>query len=636
MKSNVSDLVELATHVYIDACSTCTADVSDLRDLVTIKSRVKDEGISFLTITLPQFCKDFDRSLAEGYIDSTLFRNFKKSGLIPAFLQGITSHIFDRETGGLINEQERSNRSPIVVSTLVEAVRQICLTFKKIELECTPQRVHQAMESFKENERSFSTFSVHNDDLGLYDQVCHVLWDAPMASISPLECIPRHGPGSTADKRSGNQKFIWLRWHERLEPYFPFVGNAYPLGIEPDSKEFENVTLVSHEQEQPVKVTPVPKTLKGPRIIAVEPCCMQFAQQGIRDRIYSVLESSKLTAGHVNFTDQSINQQLAITSSKSGRLATIDLSDASDRVPRDLAMRMFDRNPDLRDAIDACRSTHAEFPDGQIIGPLMKFASMGSALCFPIEAMYFYTVCVVARLVKHNLRVTHRNIYNVTRELFVYGDDILVPSADADFVLVYLQKYNCKVNAHKTFWTGKFRESCGVDAYNGDVVTATYIGTMPPENKRQPERLISWTATANLFYKRGYWSTAQFLFSKIEAILGPLPYVSEGTSGLGRISYLGYRTIERWNRKLHRFEVKTMVPSPVYRKSRLEGYAAMSLSLSRLRSRDRWAMNDSKLVVGRTDEAGFKVDPASDSTSHLSRFALHGAVTLKRRWVPVT
>ncbi|DAD52196.1 RNA-directed RNA polymerase [ssRNA phage Gerhypos.2_40] len=617
MKSNVSDLVELATQVYIDACSMCTADVSDLRDLDTLRSRVKDEGLSFLTITLPSFCRDFERSLAVGYIDSTLFRNFRKNGLIPAFLQGITSHIFNRETGGFINEQERKSiHSSIVISTLVGAVRQICLTFKKVELDCTPKRVFQAMESFKEIERSFDTFSVQSDDLGIFDKVCHALWDAPMASISPMECIPRHGPGSTADKRSGNRKFVWLRWHERLEHYFPFVGNAYPLGIEPDSEEFKNVTLVSQDQEQPVKVTPVPKTLKGPRIIAVEPCCMQFAQQGIRDRIYSVLESSVLTAGHVNFTDQSINQKLAMSSSSTGRFATIDLSDASDRVPHDLAMRMFDRNPDLQAAIEASRSTSAEFPDGQVIGPLRKFASMGSALCFPVEAMYFYTVCVIARLRKHNLLPSPRNVKYVTREIFVYGDDIIVPSADADFVLVCLQKYNCKVNIHKTFVTGKFRESCGVDAYDGDEVTPTYLGTMPPENKRQPERLISWTATANLFYKKGYWRTAQFLFSKIESIIGPLPYVSERTSGLGRISYLGYRSIERWNAKLHRFEVKTMVPMPVYRKSRLEGYAALGASLSKLDGlRSPWAMRDNK---------------------HLEQFALHGAVTLKRRWVPVT
>jgi hypothetical protein len=170
-------------------------------------------------------------------------------------------------------------------------------------------------------------------------------------------------------------------------------------------------------------------------------------------------------------------------------------------------------------------------PDGTIVGPLEKFASMGSALCFPVEAMYFYTCCVLALLKRHNLPVSRSNILHVRRLLYVYGDDIIVPSTDAVFVLDYLQRYNCKVNATKSFWTGKFRESCGVDAYDGKVVSPTYIGTLPPKNKRQPERLISWTATANLFYKRGYWRTAQLLFNYVEAVLGPLPYLSETSPG---------------------------------------------------------------------------------------------------------
>jgi hypothetical protein len=615
MKSNVSDFVEMAQCIYKDAVARCFADVSDLRDIDTLVSRVKDEGMSFLTITLPNFCKDFERSLAAGYIDSSLFRNFRKNGSIPAFLQGMTSLIFDQETGRIINDSELKC-SPNDVSSIVEAVRQICLSFKKVEIECTPKRVFESLEAFIDIERSFDTFSLQEPELHDFREVSGLLWDIPISNLDISECDPRHGPGATADKRMGNHKFEWRNWHDRLEHYFPFVGNAYPLGIETYSKDFENVTIVSQDAEQPVKVTPVPKTLKGPRIIAVEPCCMQYAQQGIRDVLYAMLESYRLTKGHVNFRDQSINQRLAIDSSKTGRLATIDLSDASDRVPRDLALEMFRSNPDIQGAIDACRSTSAIMPDGRIIGPLRKFASMGSALCFPVEAMYFYTICVMALLKTHNLPATRGNCFKVSRELYVYGDDIVVPSAEADFVLDYLRKYNCKVNTSKSFWTGRFRESCGVDAYDGTVVSPTYIGKLPPENKRQPDRIISWVATANLFEKRGYWRTAQFLFDRVESIIGPLPYISETTQGLGRNSLLGYRRpTGRWNRHLHRFEIKAMVPSPVYRSGRLENYAALSASLKKL--------------------SGLRSLDAQRDSKHLEQFALHGSVTLKSRWVPL-
>lgn len=111
MKSNkldsdidASDHLELLRCVYIDACNKCSAEVSDLRDLQTIRSRVESEGLSFLTITLPEFCKDFERCLSLGFVDSKYFRMFRKYRAIPVFLQGMLSQIFDRETGRILDE----------------------------------------------------------------------------------------------------------------------------------------------------------------------------------------------------------------------------------------------------------------------------------------------------------------------------------------------------------------------------------------------------------------------------------------------------------------------------------------------------------------------------------------------------
>jgi len=614
MKSNVSDYLELVQTIYIDGCAKCIADVSDLRDLETIRSRVKKEGISFLTITLPQFSRDFERSLALGFVDSTCFRSFRKHGSIPAFLQGMTSRIFDLETGRIIDDKVNIDERD--VPTIIEVVRQICLTFKKLELECTSARTSSALSNFIAIERSFSMFLLPKEDREKFSLVSSVLWDNLVCTICVEQLTPRHGSGATADRISGNQKYDWRKWHDRLEPYFPLIGYAFPIGIACHLEELEKVTIVSKDKEQPVRVIPVPKTLKGPRIIAIEPACMQYAQQGIRSELYNSIESYWLTRGHVNFRDQSVNQRLAIEASTTGQLATIDLSDASDRVPHDLAMEMFRSNPDLRDAIDSCRSTSAKMPDGLVIGPLFKFASMGSALCFPIEAMYFYTICVMALLCENNLPVSHSNCFKVSRDIYVYGDDIIVPTTNAMVVLEYLQKYNCKVNTSKTFWSGNFRESCGIDAYRGEEVTPTYLGMECPKNKQQSDRLISWTATANLFYKRGYWRTAQFLFSKVERILGPLPYVAEDSPVLGRSTFQDFRSIERWNKNLQRFEVKGWMPVSVYRTDKLSGYPALMKSF---------------LDLDRLINLSFVRD-----VQHLERSALHHAVALKRGWVPAS
>jgi hypothetical protein len=542
------------------------------------------------------------------------------------------SLVFDRETGRIFDEDSPQFCSDL--STVVDSVRQICLTFKKQEIDCTPERTTAALANFISTEQSFELFSVPSDDIEEFSSVSSMLWDNMLGNLCLDMLSPRHGPGATAERISGNQKYDWQYWYDRLEPFFPIIESAYVVSSF-ESEEFKKVAIVKPEEELPVRVTPVPKTLKGPRIIAIEPCCMQYAQQAIRRLLYKTIESDFLTRGHINFVDQSVNQKLALISSKTGQLATIDLSDASDRVPRDLAMIMFRSNPDLRDSIDSCRSTRAIMPDGTLVGPLKKFASMGSALCFPIESMYFYTICVAALLKVQNLPLSHANVFLVSRDVHVYGDDLIVPSTFANAVLDYLQKYNCKVNDSKTFIEGNFRESCGVDAYAGDLVTPTYLRKQRPKNKRQVSELISWTATANLFYKKGYWRTASLLYLSVEDIIGHLPYVSPECSALGRVSFLGYRSVERWNQKLQRFEFKAWVPRPVYRSDNIDGYAALSKSLLRLESSH---MSDSltdvrHLLDPQRPERGF-VEARAGDAFHLERSELRGAVALQHRWVP--
>lgn len=626
MKSNVRDLLELAELIYIDASAKCVADVSDLRDLLTIRSRVKEEGLSFLTITMPQFCRHLERCLATGAIDPTSFPRWKKipsgSGAVkPAFLQGFTDQLFDRETGKVTNYDLSPKVGDVSsdISTVLESVRQICLTFKQVEIECSTKRRTLALENFKSVERELEAFSLPKTDLAKFLAVSVVLWSRMVVDFQPTDCIPEHGPGNTAEHISGNRKYVWRLWHDRLEHYFPLVDNGYPLGIPMDSMELKEVTIVQEQDELPVRVVTVPKTLKGPRVIAIEPCCNQYVQHGLQSYLTSKIGSNLLAAGHINFNDQSVNQELAMISSNTGRLATIDLSDASDRVPRDLALGMFDMNPLLRESIDACRSTMAKMPDGTIIGPLRKFASMGSALCFPVEAMYFYTVCVVALLEGTNLPISRRNVFHVTRDLYVYGDDILVPSTYATIVLDYLQKYNCKVNTEKTFVSGNFRESCGVDAYLGYPVTPVYLRHLRPKNKSQVSPLISWTATSNSFYKKGYWRTAQFMRNKLERILGDLPYVPEESEALGRHSFLVRGSYifwtaksRRWNPEYHRLEIKAWCPKSVDRIDPLSGYAALT-----------------KCFLGMESVV---TDPVLIERS-LEHSPLRGAVALQRHWV---
>lgn len=489
MKSHESDQVGLVREIYRDISAKCVAIQFDERDMMTIMSRVEHEGISFLTITLPTFGKEFERSLSQGCVDSTCFQSFRKHGAIPSFLKGMLSQVFDQDTGGILDEEK-------IDPNIIEGIRQIAYTFKKLRLDCSPERVTATLRNFIQTEYDLNEAIITKELLQDFLEVSHLLWDPLFSDINVTDLEPRHGPGATAERISGNQKFHWRFWHKRIEPYFPLLDTAYTLGSY-GSEEFDDVTLVDEDMEQPVRVTPVPKTQKGPRIIAIEPCCMQYAQQAIRRVLYSTLESVRMTKGHVNFTDQSINQRLAMRASRDDSMATLDLSDASDRVILSLAQHMFDGNPDLQDAILACRSKRAEMPDGTVIGPLSKFASMGSALCFPVESMYFYTICVVALLKKRKLPVTTRNIYDATRCVYVYGDDIIVPSAYAMDVTAALRYCGFSLNVSKSFLSGPFRESCGGDFFCGVDVRPHFI-------KKVPNEPTDWIVLANGLFRRWF------------------------------------------------------------------------------------------------------------------------------------
>jgi len=599
----MKSLTWLLECILQDCSIRCGTDTH--RDFVTLSRRVEHEGISFLTITLPNFCKDFERSLEQEFVDPTAFVGFHKAGALPRFLGGLLGLVFDREDGTLLDDPPE---------WVIQAIRQICLVCKKIHLECSHQRTKEAFDGFVQcendirrtfqsalpwgtpgkgdphnrqelwerirkdykpvlkglgNRRQYSARgrSSYEDPYHLFGVVADVVWSNVLAraqlDVENAEVRPRHGPGATAERITGNQKYVHKRWHSRLEPYFPFTAfGIVSLNALDEESTLADLDIVEPGAEQPVRVISVPKTLSAPRIIAIEPVCMQYTQQALASTIVKSIEKHPLTAGHVNFSDQSINRELALVGSKTQDIGTLDLSEASDRVHLELVKRLLQTVPALRDAVLACRSTSAEVPGYDTPVVLEKFASMGSALCFPIEAMVFYTICLVARLRDPSVPITSRSIYNASRGLYVYGDDLIVPADEVPAVAATLELFGLKVNTRKTFRNGKFRESCGMDAYNGVQVTPVYLRRMPPCDRRDTEALVSFVSFANQLYKNGWWRTARRVREEVAKLFGNLPHVQETSPCLGWYSFLGTMSVTRYERDLQRPVVKGYVVKP--------------------------------------------------------------------------
>lgn len=613
MKSHAKDLFPLVQAIILDAMDKCSASNVDVqRDLETIRVRWQHEGLSFITITLPDFCSSFEKSLEDGQVVSTAFPGWKKRKCLPAFLQGFTTLVFDISTGRIHDEP---------YSEAIRSVRQICLAFKKLGVPCSPKREKKAIEGYIALEHSLSSMQFHGEDYDHFCKVSDLLWHNVLDDFSSLDVCPKHGPGVVVERLTQNAKFGAKHWPSRLESYFPPDSMVF-CNIDHFLEEGDRLIEVSEESEEPVKVTLVPKTLKGPRIIAIEPVYNQYIQQALFRYLKPKLESSKFTAGRINFTSQEINQRLAMTASSDKLRATLDMSEASDRVHSDLVFRMLKTIPEFRDALFACRSKAARVPSGDVIH-LSKFASMGSAVCFPIEAMYFFTIIVASILREQNLPVTLSNIYQVGREVYVYGDDIIIPTPMAECVIGSLQSLGCKVNSKKSFYKGSFRESCGVDAYAGCNVTPTYVRAPLPNNRMDASSCISLIAAGNQFYDKGLYRTAYLLREEIESVLGPLPEVSEKCAGVGWTFPIGLpRWKKRYNRRYQRHDVLTFVPSASFQSDHLQGWDALLKFFIRTSCDEAAPFNP--LSIADVDK------------KNLMRTPRPGTVSMKRRWVAAT
>lgn len=545
----------------------CQVDTS--RDIKTVTSRVEHEGLSFLTITLADVGKDIQKCLDQGHVGHDQFRGFSRTGRLPRFLGGFFDLVFDRRSGRLLDE-------PSIDS--IFALRQLTLLFAKILLPCTLARNEKAIESFLECESDIrrSDRTISHELIEEFKRMSLLIFGDVMSETATAiydgSIQPRHGPGATADRLRGNAKFDLSSWTQRLEEVFPYGENAIPNWR--FNYRLDPVDICEPGREQPVKVTLVPKTLKTPRIIAIEPTCMQFMQQAIMEKIVECLETDSTVRGMVGFQDQTPNQRMAKDGSIDGSLATIDLSEASDRVSNQHVRAMVSSFPWLAKGLDATRSRKADVPGKGVIR-LAKFASMGSALCFPIEAMVFTTIVFMGLQKSQRRQFSRSDIKSYAGKVRVYGDDIIVPVDGLSHVVGMLESFGLKVNYGKTFGIGKFRESCGRDYYSGTDVTPVRVRHVFPSRRESVTEVIAAVSLRNRLYEAGLWKTAFWMDEWIRPLLGGrYPYVSPESPVLGRVSFLGFDN-QRMNTYTHQPQVKGWVVHSIIPHSKVSGEGAL-------------------------------------------------------------
>lgn len=619
-------LTEFLQQVLIDLGTWCRTSTS--HDLKTVMARVEHEGISFLTISLANFGKDFQKSLDQGFVADDQFAGFARTGGLPRFLGGFLQLVFERGTGRLLNDPD---------VTAIWAVRQFTLMWAKIDLECTDARRDAAFRRYIETETEVreSDAKRNPDRILAYNRIGTLLFADLLSDVDLMvyegQIIAQHGPGSTAERLLGNEKWLQSVWPERLEQ--EFSASEFLVSSPRYVQYLADVHYVHPGAEQPVRVVAVPKTLSSPRIIALEPVCMQYVQQGLLGAFEQAFERHDIPRKLVGWTSQVPNQRLARLSSRMGTEATLDLSEASDRVSNQHVRDLLRNHPHLFRAVDSCRSRKADVPGHGVIR-LAKFASMGSALCFPMEAMVFCTIIFTAIEEELKRPLTRKDIKILSDQVRVYGDDIIVPVRYVHRVVELLEDFGLRVNLGKSFWTGKFRESCGKEYYDGYDVSIVKVRSEFPATRADVSEIVSTVSTRNQLYKAGLWRSARYLDDLLERLI-PFPTVSETSPVLGKHTFLEIDLPEKMCPDLHHPLVKGMVVRPVIPVSKLDDWQALHKCLTLLEVRNSSALED---VLFKVPFESFSKDlvglPAS-RVEHLERSGRPKRVDAKLGWGPV-
>lgn len=171
--------------------------------------------------------------------------------------------------------------------------------------------------------------------------------------------------------------------------------------------------------------------------------------------------------------NKTIHMRVACEASKTLRgLATIDLSSASDTICRALVKALLPKA--WYDALTRVVSPFTKVKGKWVL--LEKFSSMGNGFTFELQTAIFAS-----------LLMAMDDTLVPGLDLFVHGDDIIVPDRLEEQIKAVFTYVGFELNANKTFFVGAFRESCGGDYYAGQVVRPYYVKELPNE----PQHFIS-------------------------------------------------------------------------------------------------------------------------------------------------
>lgn len=501
--------------------------------------RLKIEGYKFLTVTLPKLAKAVLKSLELGYFDRPTDFAWKRRSLryFRSFLDGI----FDPSTGKVL---ECPNPHSL------RGLRQLCEYAYKLALPFTEKQLEQAEADYVKVEAEVSCCEIDEAFADLMRRQFETNYPAiAHAQVSDVltKARPRYGPGAFSASQEIRVRRR-LHFNEVKVAHDGMFGTctgkmrAHSGFFKPYPSSPTSITF--KDEVDFCEVLFVPKDSRGPRVISKEPMHLLRLQMSFFDWLSSELE--RASGKRINFQDQQINRCLAELSSRDKLFSTLDLKEASDRVSYRLARKVFSQSPAIRWFINHARTKVAKLPSGRTI-QLSKLAGMGSGLTFATMSLLI-SLAVAAQV---SVSLPHLSYGEIRASIFVYGDDLVVPSGWVGYARAALGKIGLLLNESKCFVKSNFRESCGGDYFNGlDVapirVKFANAGAVADgcilKLRNDDVSLLEVERHARECVKGGLDSLADYYYSLLERRVGPLPAVSVESPYLGRVTYTEYGT----------------------------------------------------------------------------------------------
>lgn len=222
------------------------------------------------------------------------------------------------------------------------------------------------------------------------------------------------------------------------------------------------VRIVDHN-----RLSFVNKNQQVARSICTEPTVNMWLQLGLG----TVLERRIKSRYNIDFTSQQdVNRAMARRGSIQNDLVTIDLESASDSLGQ-LMLKEF-LPSSFWGLLQKLRCPTSLLPNGDRVS-LNMVSTMGNGFTFSLQTAIFSACCAAVYKYLGIPMITHES--PSTRNMSVYGDDIIVDKRVSPYLLRLLQLLGFKVNDSKTFVEGPFRESCGVDCFLGVDIRPVYL-----------------------------------------------------------------------------------------------------------------------------------------------------------------